>query len=437
MEFCNSDSTPFQCEYNGLAIITPHQYSKGDPKFRIGADVSPPDPNSIFELVNYLPVDITGKNNRVIVDHYAFMNSNRNTMRWGILPPLGRRVANFAAHCACQICQTSILMWKTLEDESEGTDFEKFEDVEERLLFLPPRLLGHALHDKLWGQFLVSKLKRVESVNVEPFETELQLDTDNKQLLEAFIKNHKRAAIGKDAKVFDIIEGKGQGLIIMLYGPPGVGKTLTAETIALATGRPLLTVTVAEIGTKPYEAEQNLTDVFLDASRWQAVLLMDEADVFVEERIKGDLDRNALVSVLLRCLEYYNGIVVLTTNRVTALDSAVQSRINLAIQYRDLTVDQRLAIYENRIKAIPNDDLDDLLKGDIKKYLKTTSMGGKTNKANGRQIRNIVSGALALAKQEGSKLTPSHLSRVDDATATFIDKMADTTNKQRAKNEVD
>ena len=185
--------------------------------------------------------------------------------------------------------------------------------------------------------------------------------------------------------------------------------------------------------------------------------MMDEADVFVEERMKGDLERNALVSVLLRCLEYYDGmpvtsssqfvadqlflgIIILTTNRVRALDSAVQSRINLSIQYQDLTVDQRLRIFVNRLKGIPDKDLDDDMKVDADKLvqkLKRTQLGGKTNKANGRQIRNIVAGAHALALHEGELLDINHLVKVEEATATFIDKMADMMQKQRAKNELE
>jgi len=72
----------------------------------------------------------------------------------------------------------------------------------------------------------------------------------------------------------DIVEGKGKGLVILLHGPPGVGKTLTAETVALATRKPLMPVSTAEIGLEPDEAERNLADIFEDAGRWQAVLLM-------------------------------------------------------------------------------------------------------------------------------------------------------------------
>ena len=73
---------------------------------------------------------------------------------------------------------------------------------------------------------------------------------------------------------YDVVEGKGRGLVILLHGPPGVGKTLTAETIALASQRPLMSVSTAEIGISPELAESNLRAIFEDASRWKAVLHM-------------------------------------------------------------------------------------------------------------------------------------------------------------------
>jgi hypothetical protein len=64
-------------------------------------------------------------------------------------------------------------------------------------------------------------------------------------------------------------------------------------------------------------------------SRLLADVTSDEADVFLEARGRGenDLRRNAMVSVLLRVLEYYDGILILTTNRMRSFDIAVQSRI--------------------------------------------------------------------------------------------------------------
>jgi len=86
------------------------------------------------------------------------------------------------------------------------------------------------------------------------------------------IQNHVSSP--KHHMIKEAVEGKGRGLVILLHGPPGVGKTLTAETVALATGKPLVSVSTAEIGIQPEDAERSLKAIFDDASRWGAVLLM-------------------------------------------------------------------------------------------------------------------------------------------------------------------
>lgn len=100
-----------------------------------------------------------------------------------------------------------------------------------------------------------------------------------------------------------------------------------------------------------------------------------------------------------------------------------------------MSPDQRIAIYKNRLKWIPDDEIED--RRALETALESSPMARRTNKANGRQIRNIVTGARAWAKQHKEKLTLSHLVKVDDATQHFIEKMADIVQKQRARNEVD
>lgn len=319
-ELCNPEQTSFQCEYQGQALVSPtamHRLtSKGRSEDALLASSDPRQPILENEEVAITSIDMNGKHNRVIIDNFSFLKSARNPMKSGDKPPLGRRVPIFEPDCVCALCRVStVQQWKPSQSSN-------FTEDDTRLRFLPPRLLGYALNQKVWGQFLVNRLTRVPSITNpetdntdDAFWKELQLERESKELLMAFIKHHNVQENRTFEKMFDIIEGKGQGLVILLHGPPGVGKTLTAETIASATGRPLLTVSVAEIGVEAKVAERNLTDVFVDAARWEAVLLMDEADVFVEERVKSDLSRNALVSVLLRCLEYYQGmshVVILT-----------------------------------------------------------------------------------------------------------------------------
>lgn len=92
------------------------------------------------------------------------------------------------------------------------------------------------------------------------------------------------------------MRGKGKGLIILLHGAPGVGKTSTAECVADHTRRPLFPITCGDIGDNAKDVERNLEWCFQLAHKWGCVLLLDEADVFLAERSKTDLQRNALVS---------------------------------------------------------------------------------------------------------------------------------------------
>jgi hypothetical protein len=86
----------------------------------------------------------------------------------------------------------------------------------------------------------------------------------------------------------------------------------------------------------PAELEARLSPILDVVRRWSAVLLLDEADVFLERRSPYNLQHNSLVSVFLRQLEYFQGVMFLTTNRVSTFDNAMQSRIHLALRYDDL-----------------------------------------------------------------------------------------------------
>lgn len=132
------------------------------------------------------------------------------------------------------------------------------------------------------------------------------MDKDNQELLLALVSQHPSGkalldksmdANGADVVTHqDLVKGKGQGLVILLHGPPGVGKTLTAETIAVHTRRPLYAITCGDIGQTPKDIEDNLERHFKLAHKWGCVLLLDEADVFLAERTPGDVKRNAMVS---------------------------------------------------------------------------------------------------------------------------------------------
>lgn len=129
----------------------------------------------------------------------------------------------------------------------------------------------------------------------------------------------------------DIISGKSGGNIVIARGLPGTGKSLTAEAYSEIIKRPLYKVQSAQLGINFKELETNLIEVLNRANRWNANLLIDEADVFVHER-GTNMEQNAVVGVFLRVLEYYNGFLMLTTNR-TNIDDAILSRALAVIDY--------------------------------------------------------------------------------------------------------
>lgn len=68
------------------------------------------------------------------------------------------------------------------------------------------------------------------------------------------------------------------------------------ESVAEYTKRPLLSITAADLGHEPIVLEKNLLRFFKDASNWDAIVLLDEADVYLERRSVNDLRRNSIVS---------------------------------------------------------------------------------------------------------------------------------------------
>lgn len=91
--------------------------------------------------------------------------------------------------------------------------------------------------------------------------------------------------------------------------------------------------------------EAQLSLIFRLTSHWKALVLLDEADVFVQERSLNN-NRNGQVSVFLRKLEYYQGVMFLTTNRVKTFDDAIQSRITIAFKYDSLSLKTRRTVWE-------------------------------------------------------------------------------------------
>lgn len=195
----------------------------------------------------------------------------------------------------------------------------------------------------------------------------LVYDAQQKDLVLSFVDNHGRAkalaerngsfsgSVAGSDKTFvdDVIVGKGQGLIILLSGPPGTGKTLTAEAVADQTHRPLFHLQAEDLGITASSLGSNLKRVFEMATDWNAVILLDEADVFMTTRNPADIIRNELVSIFLRELEYYKGIIFLTTNLFETIDTAFRSRVSLHLLFPALSRDAREKVWKRFLDRVP------------------------------------------------------------------------------------
>ncbi|SJL04222.1 uncharacterized protein ARMOST_07583 [Armillaria ostoyae] len=197
--------------------------------------------------------------------------------------------------------------------DEESTNDVKLTD--EELMLTPTVVFGFSLSDKLWLEFDVEKISDAEW-NKDVF-SNLVLPTDRKDLLQSLVEAHHRE-LGFD----DFIKGKGHGLVINLFGPPRLGKTFSAEATSEHVKRPLYLVGAGDLGTDANSLDMALERVFEVATTWKAIVPINEADVYLEQRSLHDLVRNAMVAVFLRHVEYYRGILFLTTNRVKAFDEA-------------------------------------------------------------------------------------------------------------------
>ena len=158
------------------------------------------------------------------------------------------------------------------------------------LLLCPQHVHGYCLRDKVWKSLNVNQLKPV-NFRKNAWDR-LVLDDEYKDIVQAMVSSY----VEKSSSVEDLVAGKGAGLVALLHGPPGIGKTLTAECVADSFEKPLYQVTCGDIGTSPRHLESRLEEIFDYAVTWGAILLLDEADVFLQERDYLNLERNALVS---------------------------------------------------------------------------------------------------------------------------------------------
>ncbi|KAL6714398.1 hypothetical protein ACLMJK_007821 [Lecanora helva] len=218
--------------------------------------------------------------------------------------------------------------------------------TEEQALLAPPYLGGMSLDKDKWGYFLIDNLKAIDWVPT--LWDNLELESVRKGILLDLVDGYDPSKYGKSEK--------GRGLVVFLMGPPGSGKTLTVESLAEFKRRPLYKTSPSQWKDRmhidpenDFTPEEKFRSIFRLAHRWNAILMMDEADSIISQSdhkppaLQGDMKIFSIIKVYIKMLitylaflrevETYRGIAFLTSNMDRNIDEAVQSRLTATLQY--------------------------------------------------------------------------------------------------------
>lgn len=304
-----------------------------------------------------------------------------------------------------------------------GVEKHSLTDIE--CLLCTPVIRGFSLALKQWATLSVESTR---DVNWSPESWDrLVLPNELKDTVLTLVDGQLRGDISFD----DFITGKGQGLVVLLAGPTGVGKTLTAESLSEHFKIPLFSLNPSDLGEEPRRAEKRLSELFRLALRWKSILLVDEAQNFLSQDSK-ELKGGIIASVLLRSLEYHRGVIFLTTNRPELLDLAVLDRAHATFDYPELSIEAKTSIWNSFVDAlgvsveIEPVDRDEIL----------------TMQMNGRQTRDLIKVAILLASKRGENPAKDDFVRAAKmvgakaitASVTKIEERMEPENSQDAKN---
>ncbi|KAK2609525.1 hypothetical protein N8I77_003021 [Diaporthe amygdali] len=332
-------------------------------------------------LATRTPIQASG---RIMIDATAFYDTNCGSSWWS--KPI---LTSLAAECGAVGARESA---------------ESVHLPDDQCLLASGVVCGYDLETKQWCLFPVDGISEVSFNNLAY--DKLVLPPSEKKMAWAFVESKNMLSVSDSdsddsASFDDFVTNKGKGLVMLLCGPPGVGKTYTAEAIAEMAEVPLYMMSAGELGSVLGQVEGALDTALNLCRRWKAMLLLDEADVFLGKRFSGgneSIERNELVSIFLRRLEYYQGTMFLTTNRIQNIDDAFQSRIDIILPYGDLTAEARLQVWVNFIKKSGGPGKFDLTELEIEKLAQNYHL-------NGREIKNLVKSSLLVAGKFGDTST--------------------------------
>lgn len=254
----------------------------------------------------------------------------------------------------------------------------------------------------------------------------LVISSDVKTEIKAVLEQHKHSKkLFTEWGLGETIE-YGKGMTFLFWGQPGTGKTWGAHCIAKALGKEIMTIGAGEIqSSEPGAADRNIQAAFHEAKTTGKVLLIDECDSLIFDRSELGMVLGSEVNTLLTEIEKFEGVLILATNRITNMDTALERRIALIVEFPLPTLPQRKKIWG---KIIPS-------KLPLHKDVSLDELAA--HNLTGGLIKNSLLQAARLAAAEGKdKVDKSHFTKAIERTLKSRNLMGQS-NLQRGSNDID
>lgn len=203
----------------------------------------------------------------------------------------------------------------------------------------------------------LAKRKKATTLRMD----DVVLEKEKKDLIRAAISQVDHYKLIFEEWGFDEVFEKGTAIAVLMWGPPGTGKTIMAQAMANELGLKLDIIQSGEIwSSEPGEAERTIKRKFEEAEKKGNLLLFDECDSLIADRNEVGMILGAQINALLTGLENFRGVVCFTTNRLGTMDPAFERRVSVKVEFPFPHQEQRLKIWKLLIptKAPINKDVD-------------------------------------------------------------------------------
>lgn len=268
--------------------------------------------------------------------------------------------------------------------------FGEEEITKEHLIYGVKQLKQHVLGE--YAQLIESPFSWDDLVLDPPLQQQLEMICTQVRL---------KDIVGEQWGFFEKLP-YGRGISALFHGPPGTGKTMTAQALANNLGLDLFRIDSSQLISKYIgETQKNIAKLFDRAKKINAILFFDEADALFSKRSAvndaNDKHANAETALLLQRFESYDGIVILASNHMNNMDAAFQRRIKFILKFELPNATMREEIWR---KCIPTKAQTGKL--DFEKLAEEHEFAGS-------EIKEILLNAAFLAADKGTVLEQSHI----------------------------